>query len=97
MKIEALEARLGAAEISQLGGRLSDYQVRVVKEKADLDEKLAKLRLFCHGETFSTLPIVDQDHLNMQRNAMATYSAILGERIARFSPIESPCNAVQHD
>lgn len=63
---------------------MQDFQQRVVNEKAELDEKLEKLCLFCYGRTFETLPLMERERLNQQRHIMTSYSAILGARIAAF-------------
>ncbi|MHB8762425.1 MAG: crAss001_48 related protein [Coriobacteriia bacterium] len=58
------------------------YQVRVIEEKAELDAKLGKLKLFL--ESAISLAAKDRAILVEQANAMGTYSAILGQRIQRF-------------
>lgn len=63
---------------------MQPHQERVVQEKADLDEKLSKLRLFFTTSTFVGLDEAEQDRLRSQEGAMHTYSEILGERIAAF-------------
>jgi len=63
---------------------MQPHQERVVKEKAELDEKLSKLRLFFTSPTFSTVNVEEQDRLKRQEEAMHTYSEILGERINGF-------------
>jgi hypothetical protein len=63
---------------------LQPYQQRVVQEKAELDEKLEKLCLFCYSRTFEELPLMERERLNQQRHIMTSYSAILGARIAAF-------------
>lgn len=63
---------------------LQPHQERVVKEKAELDEKLSKLRLFFTSDTFAMVNVEEQERLRRQESAMHTYSEILGERIDRF-------------
>ena len=63
---------------------MEDYQERVVEEKKELDEKLAKLRAFQLSEKFDDLDNADQYLLNKQANYMDDYSYILGQRIVRF-------------
>jgi hypothetical protein len=63
---------------------MQPHQERVVQEKKDLDEKLAKLRLFFTGDIFGTLDEDEQNRLKRQENVMHLYSEILGERIAAF-------------
>ena len=64
---------------------MEPYQERVVAEKKDLDEKLAKLDLFCRTELFQLLPGPEQGRLSVQHSLMKKYSAVLGERIAEFN------------
>lgn len=60
------------------------HQERVVQEKQELDDKIAKLQVFVEGELFSTLPDDEQDRLERQVAIMKDYTAVLGERIAAF-------------
>ena len=64
---------------------LAPYQVRVVKEKADLDERLAKLSDFLPTPACFGLPFEDRCLLVRQEKTMKQLSAILGERIERFT------------
>lgn len=65
---------------------LKPHEERVVQEKADLDEKLVKLRAFLGDEQkFAAIPAEDQWLLRMQLDAMDQYSRTLGLRIARFT------------
>ena len=64
---------------------MQPHQQRVVDEKLELDEKLDKLCLFSNGNTFATLPIMEQERLNTQRHLMCLLSAVLGERISAFN------------
>lgn len=63
---------------------LQPHQQRVVAEKVQLDDKLAKLTAFMQGETFKALPEDEQDRLLRQSIAMRDYSAVLDERAAAF-------------
>lgn len=54
-------------------------------EKADLDEKLTKLRAFIQTETFASLDEAEQGRLREQSWHMQEYSRLLGERIAAFN------------
>jgi len=63
---------------------MEPHQQRVIDEKDQLDEKLAKLKIFRAGKIFSGLPITEQDRLTRQHNIMVLYSEVLGERIAAF-------------
>ena len=60
------------------------YQERVVAEKRELDEKLAKLSAFGRTDLFASLPEGEQGRLNRQHAVMEEYSRILGERIEAF-------------
>lgn len=60
------------------------YQGRVVAEKAELDERLAKLRAFEQSPAFATVPAEEAARLGRQRFYMDAYSAVLGERIEAF-------------
>lgn len=67
---------------------MQPHEERVVTEKQDLDEKLAKLKTFCFGPDrviFRKLAAVDRDLLEDQYTVMQRYSVILGKRIVRFS------------
>ncbi len=63
---------------------MTEYQVRVVIEQRDLDEKVERLKTFLGGATFKTLAPDEQECLTRQARIMADYSAVLGERIASF-------------
>ncbi len=68
---------------------LAPHQVRVVAEKAQLDDRIEKLGAFIGdigspGPVFGTLPDADRYRLYRQYNLMREYSAILGDRIAAF-------------
>lgn len=61
-----------------------EWQSRVREEKAELDQKLEKLRAFFGTLEYSKLERADQMLLIEQRTAMTDYSNILRDRIARF-------------
>ncbi|MFN9435251.1 MAG: crAss001_48 related protein [Planctomycetota bacterium] len=63
---------------------MAPHQERVVQEKKELDEKLAKLDAFGRTDFYRTLPADEQGRLNRQHSVMEEYSRILGERIAAF-------------
>lgn len=64
---------------------LESYQERVVAEKAELDERLGKLRAFIASDAFPALPeYQDMALLRQQAAAMQRYSDILARRIGRF-------------
>jgi len=69
---------------------MQPHEERVVIEKQELDEKLAKLKAFCFdpgSPVFRALTPVDRDLLEDQYTAMEQYSQILGKRISRFSHV----------
>lgn len=63
---------------------MKPHQLRVIKEKAELDTKLEALNAFVKGPIFPTLDPTEQDRLVRQSKIMDQYSVILGERIAAF-------------
>lgn len=69
---------------------MQPHEERVVLEKQELDDKLAKLKSFCFGSeitvnsVFKNLPAEDRDLLEDQYTTMEQYSKILGKRIERF-------------
>lgn len=71
---------------------MQPHQQRVVDEKAELDEKLTKLRAFCSavGGVFDSLPTEEKQRLTEQEGHMAAYSDVLGRRIAQTEQPE-PC------
>ena len=62
------------------------YQERVVEEKRELDEKLAKLDAFMNTERFTALSVGEQVRMTLQRSLMHYYSEVLDERIEAFPP-----------
>jgi len=69
---------------------LKPHEERVVQEKADLDEKLYKLRTFMADEQkFAAIAREDQWLLRMQLDVMESYSRVLSLRIARFTMAKS--------
>lgn len=63
---------------------LQPHQQRVVDEKAELDEKLAKLKAFFDTDLFKSLDEDEQERMWRQSDHMDDYSSVLGERIAAF-------------
>lgn len=61
---------------------MSDFKSRLIEEKAQLDERLEKLKEFQASDAFQGISHIQQTLLNIQANAMATYSQTLLERIA---------------
>lgn len=65
---------------------MSDYQLRVIQEKAEIDEKREKLGEFKNTDAFLALPWQEQERLNTQAHLMTCLSAVLGARIDAFIP-----------
>lgn len=63
---------------------MTDWQQRVVDEKAALDEKLKKIVIFLEGPNRNIVAPMDVRLLEQQYTHMLAYSLILGVRIARF-------------
>ena len=63
---------------------MQPYQQRVVDEKIELSDKLAKLLQFFQTTTFGALPEAEQSRLRNQARFMDGYAAVLEERIAAF-------------
>lgn len=61
-----------------------DYQQRVIDEKAELDERLAKLEAFFFSKTFANLPEQEAASLSDQAHFMRSYSESLAKRISWF-------------
>ena len=67
-----------------MGKHLHSYQQRVVDEKAELDEKVRKLREFIGSRPFQDLSAEDRNLLKSQAEVMGNYARLLSRRIARF-------------
>lgn len=68
---------------------MEDYQVRVVDEKKELDEKAKKLLAFISSGAFSGLESAERGLLDLQLAAMLKYSRVLRSRIERFPAPET--------
>lgn len=65
---------------------MQPHQQRVVDEKAELDEKIAKLRIFINeNPAYLQLPQAEALLMHDQISAMARYSDVLGQRISIFT------------
>lgn len=62
----------------------NDFKSRLEAEKAELTEKMEKLRAFVSSEAFTKIDPVQMTLLNIQIKAMETYSQCLLERIVRL-------------
>jgi hypothetical protein len=63
---------------------LQPHQQRVIDEKSELDERLAKLVIFMGTELCLSLPFAERGRLKRQASAMKDYTEVLAERIAAF-------------
>jgi hypothetical protein len=63
---------------------LEPHQERVVQEKRELDERLAKLTSFMDGPIYPTIDRDERFRIMHQRYVMREYSDVLGYRIAAF-------------
>lgn len=62
---------------------MSDFKIRLIEEKAQLDQRLERLKEFKDSLAFhNNVSPIQQTLLNVQANAMETYSQVLLERIA---------------
>lgn len=82
-KTEALQQQLSSGA-GQSPSERPPHQQRVIDEKADLDDKLAKLTAFFDNPIFAGLDVAEQGRLRDQVSYMAGYSEVLSARIAAF-------------
>jgi hypothetical protein len=61
---------------------MSTFRERLLTEKQELDAKRSKLEIFMNSDAFKGIDAVQMTLLNIQSQAMATYSQCLLERIA---------------
>lgn len=64
---------------------MSTFYDRLLEEKTQLDERKEKMDAFLSSEAAKNIDGVQLSLLNIQSQAMATYSQCLLERIARLS------------
>jgi hypothetical protein len=81
-KIWPLEGYLLREKLSQPA---PDFRQRVRNEKAELEERLDKLRGFIASDRFVSLGSEERERLNRQASVMVQYKIILEERIGAFS------------
>lgn len=62
--------------------KLPPHQFRMLKEKVELDQKVAALVRFINGPKFPEVDPAEQDRLKAQANAMQSYVDILEARLA---------------
>jgi uncharacterized coiled-coil DUF342 family protein len=63
---------------------MKDYQLRVIEEEKQLEEKYTRLRKFLETRRDVDVSIDDLDLLALQADAMKVYLNILNLRIQRF-------------
>lgn len=63
---------------------MKEFQERVIKERADLREKLTKLQSYADGQDFQALPFDERQRIDSQQDAMQAYLDILDDRIKAF-------------
>ena len=63
---------------------MASYKIRVVKEKEELDKKIADLDSFFVGEVYPTIRGEEKSRMHRQALAMLNYSLVLEERILAF-------------
>ncbi len=79
-----VRAALDAPKQEPQAVQLPPHQQRVVVEASDLDERLQKLSAFIDGDAFKAIDSDEQARLVTQAGAMASYLAVLQERISNF-------------
>ncbi len=62
--------------------KLPPHQFRMLKEKVELDQKVAALVHFINGPKFAEVDAAEQERLVAQANAMQAYADILEARLA---------------
>ena len=82
-----LRSRLSeqAKPVEPCAVKVLPHQQRVLAEAVELDERLQKLSAFIDGEAFKGIDVDEQARLTAQAGAMASYLAVLQERIGAFS------------
>jgi hypothetical protein len=65
-------------------GEYLPHEYRVIVEKAQLDAKIERLRMFIAGSVYESVYAAEQDRLQAQLTKMLDLSDILAERIESF-------------
>ena len=73
------------------------HEQRVVDEKEEVSERLAKLLSFFQGPIFPKLGEAERSRLRNQARFMDGYAAVLEERIDAFSAETNGRNGVQDE
>lgn len=58
------------------------YQLRVIQEKAELDDKIQRLSAFFTSPSYASLAQREKELLQEQKVAMQRYSGVLRDRLA---------------
>ena len=66
---------------------LAPHQQRVVEEKRELDEKIAKLTAFLNSAAITQVSLAEARRMSRQHGHMLGYSVMLGQRIAAFEEV----------
>lgn len=64
---------------------MEPHQQRVVTEREELSEKIARLVKFLNTETYQSLSETEQGRMLRQLNHMNAYRDVLNERIVAFT------------
>lgn len=64
---------------------MEEYQKRVITERDELQEKIAKLETFREGQVYDGLDYTDRKFLRIQLILMMAYCEVLNSRIGRFT------------
>lgn len=64
---------------------MQDYQLRVIKERDDLLEKIKKLTTFLMSDASSQVSAEEKDKMWRQLNIMLAYGNVLSVRIDSFT------------
>jgi hypothetical protein len=73
--------------VETVASNIPPHQQRVIDEKRELDERLAKLEAFFDMPTFACLDQAEQQRLHDQAVAMHEYANILADRVDAFVPV----------
>lgn len=67
---------------------IQPYQLAMLEERKDLNERLANLHTFIGKPTFNTLDALEQSRMQYQQHVMRQYFDVLNERIRSFQADE---------
>lgn len=74
---------------------MSNFKERLIDERDQLEEKLAKLEAFMDSDKFDSIETMQMSLLHVQMAAMNTYYTVLEERIAWINAEEGAENFLQ--